>query len=75
MNGKDDEDLERVKAFEWGPIRIASGYEGGQLHEATALALDVSETRDWIVVQKRRSGTQDGACERDDGLHRREADG
>jgi hypothetical protein len=36
VNGEDDEDLERVEAFEWGHVGVPGSDVGGKLDKAAA---------------------------------------
>lgn len=69
VNGKDRKDLEGVEAPERGLVWIAGGDEGGQLYEAAAFPLGISQSRCGLVVEESETGAEDGPSEADDRRH------
>lgn len=69
VDGKDDEDLERVEAPERSLVWITRGDEGGQLHEAAAFPLDVCQSRCGLVMEKSETRADDGPSEANDWGH------
>ena len=73
MNGKDDEDLERVEASEWSLVGVSGTKISRKLDEAAALQLGRVQTREEVLSQQGVARAGDGAGEGNDGRDTGEA--
>lgn len=73
VNGKDDEDLERVETSEWSLVGVPRTKISGKLDEAAALQLGGVQTWEEVLSQQGVTRAGDGASEGNDGRDTGEA--
>jgi hypothetical protein len=73
VNGKDDEDLERVEASEWSLVGVPGSKISGKLDEAAALQLGGVQIREEVLSQQGVTRADGGAGEGNDGRDTGEA--